>query len=224
MGLLAGEARQAARREVARTFRLAFRDRADRLPDPSGARLAECLWHPTVGAIFQPLVLWRCPVHNRCVAVGHADRWTWLSRRREKRGGDWRRAARAALRLCGIYLVANFAISQFDRAGNTAFVETISSPPPLAFWERESIGVSGSGSFFVDGERIGNTPLAACNLAAARAQSEQVDAFLFWSRAPVITKLADGSYLLGDARYYGVEDGGFSVTLPDGLCSEPGGS
>ena len=148
----------------------------------------------------------------------------WLSRRREKRGRDWRGAARVALMLCGIYLLANFAISQADRMANTSFVETISSPPPLAFWQRESIGVSGSGSFFVDGERIGNTPLSACDLEAARAQSEQVDAFLFWSRAPVITRLEDGSYLLGDARYYGVEDGRFSVTLPDGLCSEPAGS
>ncbi len=149
---------------------------------------------------------------------------TWLSRRREKRGGDWRGAARAALGLCGLYLVANYAISQSDRMDNSAFVETISSPPPLAFWERESIGVGGAGGFFLNGERIGNTPLFACDLEAARVRSEQVDAFLFWSRAPVITRLEDGSYLLGDARYYGVEDGRFSVTLPDGLCSEPGGS
>lgn len=149
---------------------------------------------------------------------------TWLSRRREKRGGDWRGAARAALGLCGLYLVANYAISQSDRMDNSAFVETISSPPPLAFWERESIGVGGAGGFFLNGERIGNTPLFACDLEAARVWSEQVDAFLFWSRAPVITRLEDGSYLLGDARYYGVEDGRFSVTLPDGLCSEPGGS
>jgi inner membrane protein len=149
---------------------------------------------------------------------------TWLSRRREKRGGDWRVAARAALGLCGLYLVANYAISQSDRMDNSAFVETISSPPPLAFWERESIGVGGAGGFFLNGERIGNTPLFACDLEAARVWSEQVDAFLFWSRAPVITRLEDGSYLLGDARYYGVEDGRFSVTLPDGLCSEPGGS
>ncbi|MWV28199.1 metal-dependent hydrolase [Aurantiacibacter rhizosphaerae] len=148
----------------------------------------------------------------------------WLSRRREKRGMDWRGTARTALGICGIYLVANFAISQFDRMANASFVETISSPPPLAFWQRESIGVSGSGSFFVDGERIGNTPLSACDLETAKARDKQVAAFLFWSRAPVITRQEDGSFLLGDARYYGVEEGRFSVTLPDGLCSEPGGS
>ena len=38
----------------------------------------------------------------------------------------------------------------------------------------------------------------------------------------VITRLENGDYLLGDARYYAVEDGRFSVVLPDGLCSEPG--
>lgn len=148
----------------------------------------------------------------------------WLSRRREKREQDWRAAARMALILCGIYLLANLAISRADSMLNTSFAETISSPPPLAFWQRESIGVSGSGSFFVDGEKVGNTPLSACDLEAAKTQSDQVAAFLFWSRAPVITRQDDGSYLLGDARYYGVEDGRFSVTLPDGLCSEPAGS
>ncbi|WP_338244546.1 metal-dependent hydrolase [Aurantiacibacter hainanensis] len=146
---------------------------------------------------------------------------TWLSRRREKRGGEWRGAARAALGLCGIYIVANYAISQVDRMADTAFVETISSPPPLTFWQRESIGVSGSGSYFVNGERVGNVPLSACDLAAGRQRSDQVDAFLFWSRAPVITRLKDSRYLLGDARYYSVTEGRFSVTLPDGLCSEP---
>ena len=145
---------------------------------------------------------------------------TWLSRRREKRGGDWRAAARTALGLCGLYLVANYAISQFDRMGNTSFVETISSPPPVAFWQRETIGVGGNGNFYIDGERIGNRPLSACDLDAARAQSDQVDAFLFWSRAPVLDRLEDGTWRLGDARYYA--NGSFFVILPDGLCSEPG--
>jgi len=148
----------------------------------------------------------------------------WISRRREKRAGDWQGAARTALALCGLYLVANFAISQFDRMQNTSFVETISSPPPLAFWERESIGVGGSGAFFIDGERVGNRPLSACDLDAAREESEQVAAFLFWSRAPVLDRLEDGRWQLSDARYYGVRDGRLSVDLPDGLCSEPSGS
>ncbi len=149
---------------------------------------------------------------------------TWLSRRREKRDQDWRGTARLALGLCGLYLVGNFAISQFDRMGNAAFVETISSPPPVAFWNRQTIGVSGNGGFYINGERVGNMPLSACDLDAARAQSDQVDAFLFWSRAPVLDRLEDGTWQLGDARYYGVRDGSFTVNVPDGLCSEPVGS
>ncbi|MEL1250459.1 metal-dependent hydrolase [Aurantiacibacter gilvus] len=146
----------------------------------------------------------------------------WLSLRREKRGGDWRKVARTVLGLCGLYLVANHAISELDRQENSAFVETISSPPPLVFWERESIGVGGGGSFFIDGEKVGNALLSDCDLAAARAQDPQVDAFLFWSRTPVLDHRDDGTWRLSDARYYSVEDGRFSVTLPDGLCSEPG--
>ena len=147
----------------------------------------------------------------------------WLSFRREKRGGDWRGLARTVLGIAGLYLVANYAISQYDRMQNASFVETISSPPPFAFWERESIGVSGSGSYFIAGEKIGNRPLSACDLDAAREQDEQVAAFLFWSRAPVLDQLDDGSYQLGDARYYGVRDGAFSVMVPDEFCQEPVG-
>lgn len=146
----------------------------------------------------------------------------WLSWRTDKRGAGGARLARNILGWVGIYVVVNYGISQWDRMTNTSFIETISSPPPLAFWQRESIGIGGSGSYFVDGERVGNAPLSACDLEEARRISSQVDAFLFWSRAPVLDRREDGSYRLSDARYYGVEDGRFSVTLPDGLCSEPG--
>ncbi|MCB2066004.1 MAG: metal-dependent hydrolase [Erythrobacter sp.] len=148
----------------------------------------------------------------------------WLSLRRERQGGDGRTIARNVLALCGIYVLANYAISAWDRSHNPGFLETISSPPPLAFWQRESIGVGGAGTFYVDGEKLGNRPLTACDLAAARAQDGQVDAFLFWSRAPVLDRRPDGRWQLSDARYYGVERSQFSVVLPDGLCSEPGNS
>jgi len=147
----------------------------------------------------------------------------WLSFRREKRGGDWRRLARNVLGLVGLYIAANYAISEYDRQLDTSYAETISSPPPLAFWERETIGVGGSGTFFRNGERVGNSPISACDLDAAREASSQVRAFLFWSRAPVVDRLEDGSWRLSDARYYAVRDGRFSVILPEGLCSEPGG-
>ncbi|WAT18169.1 metal-dependent hydrolase [Aurantiacibacter sp. MUD11] len=149
---------------------------------------------------------------------------TWLSLRREKRGGDGQKLARNVLGLCGLYVVANLAITQYDKLTNTSFPETISSPPPIAFWQRETIGVGGGGSFFIDGEKLGNMPLHACDLDAARAQDSQLDAFLFWARAPVLDRLEDGTWRISDARYYEVRDGRFSVDLPDGLCSEPGAS
>ncbi len=146
----------------------------------------------------------------------------WLSRRAEKRGGQWTRIGRNTLGLMGLYLVANFAISELDRQGNTSFGETISSPPPLAFWDRESIGVSGSGPYFINGEKLGNVPLNACDLDAARAADGQVEAFLFWSRAPVIDRLDDGTYMLGDARYYDPRARDrFSVEVPARFCLEP---
>ncbi|GGD49675.1 metal-dependent hydrolase [Erythrobacter arachoides] len=143
----------------------------------------------------------------------------WLSLRRERRGGDWRAIGRGALGLAAIYIVANFGISAWTRMANTSFPETIASPPPVAFWQRDAIGVGGGGQFFVDGERVGNLPLTACDLAAARAADPQVDAFLFWSRAPVLDRLEDGSFMLGDARYYGVERGQFSVAVPTRFCA-----
>ncbi len=148
----------------------------------------------------------------------------WFSLRSEKRGGDWQVFARNVLGLAGLYIAANYAISEYDRQLNTSFVETISSPPPLAFWQRETIGVGGNGTFFKNGERVGNASISACDLDAAREASAQARAFLFWSRAPVLDQLEDGRYRLADARYYAVRDSQFSVILPEGLCSEPGGN
>ena len=158
------------------------------------------------------------------------DVWLWLmmgfglwwSLRKEKRGGDWRMVARNVLAICGLYLVTNYMISAWDRATTTSFGETISSPPPVAFWVRESIGVSGSGTFYIEGEKVGNAPLTACDLEAARAADRQVDAFLFWSRAPVLDRLEDGTYQLGDARYYGMRDGTFTTNVPAEFCEEQG--
>ena len=149
----------------------------------------------------------------------------WLSLRREKRGGDWRKVGRVTLAAVLAYIGLNSLItwraerSYFPVPSDTSF--TIASPAPLLSWRREMIFGSVEGGFFVGGDRVGNAYLANCDLAAARAQDPQVDAFLFWSRTPVLDHLDDGTWRLSDARYYSVEDGRFSVTLPDGLCSEP---
>ena len=145
----------------------------------------------------------------------------WWSRKREKKGGEWRPIARNALAIMGIYLVANFAISERERRANTAFAETIASPVPLAFWHRDVVGIGGGGSFFQGSEKLGNLPLTACDLAAARASSKDIDAFLFWSRAPLLDRTDEGVFL-GDARYYGsAAASGFQVQVPDRFCTEP---
>lgn len=150
----------------------------------------------------------------------------WLSLRREKRGGDWRKAGRATLALVLAYIGVNAGITwSAERTYSYAPVDpevVIASPPALLSWRREMIFVGVDGSAFVGMRQVGNAPLSACDLEAARAQDPQVNAFLFWSRAPVLDHRDDGTWRLSDARYYSVEDGRFSVTLPDGLCSLPG--
>ncbi|QZH74939.1 MAG: metal-dependent hydrolase [Erythrobacter sp.] len=150
----------------------------------------------------------------------------WFSLRREKRGGDWRGLARGVLAGVLGYIGMNAAITWRDEliAESTGSypLNSIASPEPLFSWRREMILEDQPEKFLIGTEKIGNMPLSSCDLAAARAQSTQVDAFLFWSRAPVLGRLEDGRWQLSDARYYAVRDGQFSVILPDGLCSEPG--
>ncbi len=143
---------------------------------------------------------------------------TWLSLRREKRGGAWMRPARLALAGGLLYVALNYFISEVDRLSNTSLERTISSPQPLAFWQRESIGIAAPGVYYLDGKRLGDLPLEACDLDGAREASSQIDAFLFWSRAPIL-RLADGAILLGDARYDDPRARGrFNVEVPPSFC------
>jgi inner membrane protein len=59
------------------------------------------------------------------------------------------------------------------------------------------------------------------DLTDARRTNSQLDAFLFWSRAPFATRAADGSVILYDARFYDPRARDrFSVALPDVTCEE----
>jgi inner membrane protein len=165
----------------------------------------------------------------------------WWSRRREKAGGAWRAPARVGIAVVLAYIGVNCAIS----AGATVvaaineksidqtpsrYEQIIASPVPFAPWRRELI-VGGRGGWFLGAsdelsgyERPKPISPDQCkwvDLTEARRTNSQLDAFLFWSRAPFATRAADGSVILYDARFYDPRARGrFSVALPDVRCEE----
>jgi inner membrane protein len=161
----------------------------------------------------------------------------WLSRRREKAGTEWMRPARVGLVAMLAYIGVNGAITHqtfglelYDGPGK----ERISMPVPFYFWEREVIRVGrnwpemeseaaqvpylqSEGRPLVDPKQRCAMP----NLTEARRTNSQLDAFLFWSRAPFAVRAPDGSVILYDARFYDPRARDrFSVALPDAVCEE----
>jgi inner membrane protein len=173
------------------------------------------------------------------------DVWLWallgfatlISLRREGQGGDWMRPARVAIALALAYIGLNGAITRsHERMTDlNAVGETIASPLPLAFWKREIIIPVEGGRYRIVPEYAGPTerriktqtlgdPALSyyCDLDVLRRRDEQVRAFLFWSRTPVLERAPDGSILLRDARFYDPRARDrFSVALPDLRCEEP---
>ncbi|ASJ91468.1 metal-dependent hydrolase [Porphyrobacter sp. CACIAM 03H1] len=170
----------------------------------------------------------------------------WWSRRREKAGGNWARAGQLGVAAMLAYVGVNGAIShaardqvgrQFSDGHHNAPV--IASPVPLAFWERETIRTALAGgeppsvgpvyrfgrwtpTEGLRGEVAqGEAPCAWPDFTALRRTNSQLDAFLFWSRAPFATRAPDGSVILYDARFYDPRARDrFSVALPDVKCEE----
>jgi inner membrane protein len=167
---------------------------------------------------------------------------TWLSLRRERRGGNWRRPARIALAVSALYIGMNWAISQlsttkyWDGPGGTL----IAMPVPLKFWEREIISVGrnwpsdwpGSADewklvpYSLSSNRPVADPDSRCawpDVDTLRKSDPYLEAFLFWSRAPFAERAADGSVLIRDARYYDPRaQDRFSVALPEVRCEPLG--
>ena len=157
------------------------------------------------------------------------DLWLWLGMgfglwwalRREKAGGDGARPARIALAGALAYIGVNAGITY---AAETRELRTaaapriaIASPLPVAFWRRQSITYAADHRWRVDGRAMGECDLlAAVNRAG---DNPDLEAFKFWSRAPIATRAPDGSVLIGDARYAdALSSGGFTVALPDVPC------
>lgn len=148
---------------------------------------------------------------------------TWLSLRREKRGGEWRKPARIALSGALAYIGLNSAVTYASemrlRMSEPYPAIAIGNPRPAMFWSREPITGNGDGFWTVGETRVGDVALVACDLEAARRADPQVDAFLFWSRTPFVEKHPEG-WVLGDARFADTLGGRdrFSVILPERTC------
>ncbi|WP_379550687.1 metal-dependent hydrolase [Qipengyuania sp. DGS5-3] len=149
---------------------------------------------------------------------------TWLSLRREKRGGDWQRPATMALALGLAYIGMNAGISSHAAHNHgeapTGTDTVIASPPPVQFWKRDVIA-GGNGLYAINGPTLPGVPLDRCDLASAREASDEIEAFLSWSRTPYVEPREDGTLWLGDARFPSSETGGrFTVQLPTSTCPD----
>ncbi|AWW74941.1 metal-dependent hydrolase [Erythrobacter sp. KY5] len=160
----------------------------------------------------------------------------WWSIRRERGGGNWTRPARIGSVLALLYIALNGAITWFDYNAGGKYrapypVQYISSPVPFYFWEREHIARLESGRWISsswDGVAFGHgyshSVSQQCvfpDLTEERKTNSQLDAFLFWSRAPFGESNRDGSLILRDARFYDPRARDrFALTLPDMKCME----
>lgn len=144
----------------------------------------------------------------------------WVSRRREKAGADWARAGQvgiaAVLAYVGVNGFTSWNSANFHSHGIAGKV-TIASPLPLWGPLRRELITGGDGLYAIETTIVSECRLP--DLTAARRTNSQLDAFLFWSRAPFAVRAADGSVILYDARFYDPRARDrFSVALPDVRC------
>lgn len=157
----------------------------------------------------------------------------WWSLRKEKRGGNWTRPARIGALVALAYIGMNWVITfDYGRLYDGPGAKGISMPVPFFFWKREEIRFGRNWPNMPSEARLlpylpkEGRPLAdpdsLCelpDLTQQRLQDSQLDAFLFWSRAPFAARADDGSVILYDARFYDPRARDrFSVALPDVKC------
>ncbi len=173
----------------------------------------------------------------------------WWSRRREKQGKTSRWAAVGGIVLSMGYIGWNWVTTQtvwVPYSINTKVVpsennglaprpdipqsQRIAAPILVWSFERELILGERNSYFVIAPGTVPSpwkaTPITANRCAwpdmkALRLTNSQLDAFLFWSRAPFVERAADGSVILRDARFYDPRARDrFSVPLPDVRCEE----
>lgn len=163
----------------------------------------------------------------------------WWSRRREKAGGKWTRPAIGGIALALVYIAGNLVLTLGSAASFSVTNKRQTIPgdqliaSPVPFWphQREMIAGRGNEYFIVPSDTAPNRANARpiiqqrCvwpDTEALRRSNSQLDAFLFWSRAPFAARAKDGSVILYDARFYDPRARArFSVALPDVRCEEP---
>ncbi|OJW69949.1 MAG: metal-dependent hydrolase [Sphingomonadales bacterium 63-6] len=172
---------------------------------------------------------------------------TWFSLRREKRGGEWRRPAWIALLGALAYIGLNWGISERARTETSALHSdgdhsplVVVNPKPVTFWERETIRIDvrygKTRKTFSPVYHVGNWTLGtgssnertfpprACawpDFETLRQSDPSLDAFLFWSRTPVLEIGANNSAILNDARFYNpLTRDRFSVAVNGVECRE----
>ncbi|MEP3226389.1 MAG: metal-dependent hydrolase [Parasphingorhabdus sp.] len=138
----------------------------------------------------------------------------WISRRREKKGrADWQRPAWISFAAICAYIIANGLITGKAEKDTELAVEyrtgsrpeqVVANPVPVTFWRRDMIwqlvGPSGyqygEGKFDLfrsepvqwNGELIENN-VPPETIAKVRENDSDVDAFLFWSRMPILQQM-----------------------------------
>ena len=169
---------------------------------------------------------------------------TWLSLRRERSGGEWVRPARVAIAVALGYIGMNGAFTAYlydvERVQpHNKGKATIVSPVPIAFWSREILTQEQAGLWastewpnyvlkagkvtrFCFDDCPGYPVNQICTFDPsifADTSNTQLEAFLFWSRAPFAESAEDGSVLLRDARFYDpLARDRFTVALPNVKC------
>lgn len=158
----------------------------------------------------------------------------WFSLRRERQDRDWRTPAQVALAASLAYIAMNGALTWSAEDVHGTMTEpypvvAIGSPPPALFWQRERIiqlydgtwlSSHGSGPKFGNGYRfVASSRCRMPNEALVRGTNPDLEAFLFWARAPFAERAPDGSVLLRDARFYDPPARHrFTVALPGVRC------
>lgn len=163
----------------------------------------------------------------------------WLSLRRERSGrGNWQRPAFAAMIALTLYIPINMGIShlakqqghfayQWERDAEPTLV--VANPVPVMFWKRDVLWRDSENHGHFDynlfdarnwighseGRIISSGPVYDRSLAVVAPASPDIDAFLFWSRMPVLVPGSDGKRAIGDQRFNNeLTQSRFTVQVP----------